>query len=49
MKTITQPSRLVGLLLAAGTIGLLLLMHVTSAPQARCAEESAGISLLKLI
>ncbi|MES2006184.1 MAG: hypothetical protein V4450_16825 [Bacteroidota bacterium] len=44
-----QQSRLIGLLLVAGTIGLLLLMHVTSAPQQRCGGETTEIGLLKLI
>jgi|GEM_PF-1588685 len=39
----------IGLLLLAGTIGLLLLMHVTSAPQQRCEKEIFEIGLLKLI
>jgi hypothetical protein len=49
MKTvILQQPRLIVLLLLAGTVGLLLLMLVTSDPSQRC-EGDQGISLLKLI
>ncbi len=50
MKTIThQQSRLVGLLLVAVTIGLLLLMHVTSEPHQSSAGGTLEIGLRKLI
>jgi hypothetical protein len=50
MKTDTkQQIRFIGFLFIAGTIGLLLLMHVTSARQQRCERERTDLSLIKLI
>jgi hypothetical protein len=44
-----QQSRFIALLLVAGTIGLVLLMHIHSARQACCGRESSEIGLIKLI
>lgn len=44
-----QQSRFIALLLVAGTIGLVLLMHVHSARQACSGRESSEIGLIKLI
>jgi len=44
-----QKSRFIALLLVAGTIGLVLLMHVHSARQACSGRESSEIGLIKLI
>jgi hypothetical protein len=38
-----------GLLLLAGTLGLLLLVHFTSHQPACCEKENSHITLLKLI
>lgn len=42
-------SRLIGIVLLAGTIGLLWLMHVTSDSSSRCERESFEFSVIKLI
>ncbi|HEY1018307.1 MAG TPA: hypothetical protein VGE25_04885 [Sediminibacterium sp.] len=44
-----QQSRFIALLLVAGTIGLVLLMHVHSTRQACSGRESSEIGLIKLI
>lgn len=50
MKTVTNPwARFIVLLLVTGTVGLLLLMHVTSSRQSRCPRETSEIGVIKLI
>ncbi|MCA6450206.1 MAG: hypothetical protein IM587_08400 [Chitinophagaceae bacterium] len=47
--TIRQQHRFIALLLAAGTIGLVLLVFVTSSHKHRSAREGSEIGLIKLI
>ncbi|MCW3088483.1 MAG: hypothetical protein JWQ78_1869 [Sediminibacterium sp.] len=50
MRTVPQyQARLIGVLLIAGVLGLMLLLHVTSDQRQRCEKESLDISLIKLI
>lgn len=50
MKTVKQHQyRIIALLLLAGTIGFLLMLHVTSSGQQRCDREGFDFSLIKLI
>jgi hypothetical protein len=50
MKTIQQNrAGFFGLLLLAGTLGLLLLVHFTSNRTTRCEKENSHITLMKLI
>jgi hypothetical protein len=50
MKTVPQyKARLIGVLLLAGALGLLFVLHVTSVEKHRCEKESLDISLIKLI
>jgi len=50
MKTATKQSpHLIASIILAVTLGLLVVMHVTSLREERCARETVDISLLKLI
>lgn len=50
MKHILQhPARLVTILLAAATIGFLLLMHLHSDNATACTPEATGMGIIKLI
>lgn len=50
MKTVKNPrARFIALLMVTGTIGLLLLMHITSARKSGCTREASEIGVIKLI
>lgn len=50
MKPASQQSpHLIAILVLAVMLGLLLVMHVTSASAERCARETVDVTLLKLI